>query len=56
MAKGTSNTILFQIPKAFENKISNILDGERSFTLSDLLKDEGVIKNLKEALEKVTRH
>jgi regulator of protease activity HflC (stomatin/prohibitin superfamily) len=53
MAKGTSNTILYQIPGAFESKISNILGSNKMADLLPLLKDTEVMKALKEALEKV---
>lgn len=53
MAKGTSNTILYQIPGAFESKISNILGGNKLATLLPLLKDPEVMEALKEAIGKL---
>jgi len=54
MAKGTSNTILYQIPGAFEDKISKILGGNKPADFLGLLKDPEIMKALKEAVEKIT--
>lgn len=55
MAKGTANTIIYQMPKAFEQKVSSILGGGKPEDFFSLLKDEEVMKTLKEALEKLTK-
>jgi regulator of protease activity HflC (stomatin/prohibitin superfamily) len=55
MAKGTSNTILYQIPKAFEDKVSAIMGGSKPEDFFALLKDEKIATVLKEALEKLTK-
>jgi regulator of protease activity HflC (stomatin/prohibitin superfamily) len=52
MAKGTSNTILYQIPGAFEDRISNILGGNKVSDIAQLLKDPALLKALKDALAK----
>lgn len=53
MAKGTSNTILYQIPKSFEEKVSTIMGGSKPEDFFSLLKDEKIVNALKEALEKL---
>ena len=40
MAKGTSNTILYQIPAAFEKKISDIMGGNNIGTMLKMMKPE----------------
>jgi len=53
MAQGTSNTILYQLPAAFENRMKNILGGNdpkdflKNLTPGDWKKIQNVIKNLK---------
>ena len=47
MAKGTSNTILYQIPNAFQDRISNILGNNKPSELLDILKDKDVVEMIK---------
>jgi len=53
MAQGTSNTILYQIPAAFESRIKNILGGNdpkdflKGLTEEDWVTFQGLIKSLK---------
>ncbi len=54
MAKGTSNTILYQIPKKFEEKIGQILGGGKPEDWFALLKDPKILEALQEALQKIT--
>ncbi len=55
MTKGTSNTIIYQMPKAFENRVSNILGGNNPDDLFSFLKDPEIVKTVKEAIEKLTK-
>lgn len=52
MAKGTSNTILYQIPKAFEEKLSLLLGGSTPENFFSLLKDEKILEIIKKEIEK----
>lgn len=55
MAKGTSNTILYQIPAAFEDRVSKILGGNKPTDFLSLLKDPAVLKTIKDAVQKITK-
>lgn len=55
MAKGTANTIIYQMPKAFENRVTNMLGGNKAEDLFSLFKDPEVMTTIKETIEKLTK-
>lgn len=55
MAKGTSNTILYELPEAIRGKISGMLGGGKAEDVFGFLKDEKVITAIKEAIEKLIK-
>ncbi len=54
MAKGTSNTVVYEFPKVFSEKLSSVLGGSKSEDFSGLLKDPKVVAAIKEAIESLT--
>lgn len=55
MAKGTSNTILYQVPKGFEEKLSGLLGGGTPENFLSLLKNEKVLEVIKNEIEKLNK-
>lgn len=55
MAKGTSNTILYELPEAIRGKISGMLGGGKTEDVFGFLKDEKVIAAIKETIEKLIK-
>ena len=55
MAKGTASTIFYQIPKAFEEKLSGLLGGSTPENLSLLLKNKEVLEVIKSEFEKLSK-
>ncbi|MCK4554700.1 SPFH domain-containing protein [Candidatus Parcubacteria bacterium] len=58
MAQGTSNTILYQLPSAFEDRIKNMLGGQNIGEMLRILKPDAqktVLKAIENALKKLEK-